>query len=64
LIAHAVDLGAAERPNDQKPNEQESATMQAQLKTSWTPKCEAMSSRAYECALSARTLAELDRCGG
>jgi hypothetical protein len=63
LIAHAVELGAAERPDDQKPNADERASMQAQLKSSWTPKCEAMSSRAYECAVAARTLPALDACG-
>jgi hypothetical protein len=64
LIAHAVDLGAAERPDDQKPNVDERASMQAQLRTSWEPKCQAMSTRAFDCALAARTLADLDRCGG
>ena len=64
LIAHAVELGAAERPNDQKPTADERASMQTQLRTSWEPKCRAMSSKGYDCALAAQTLAALDACGG
>jgi hypothetical protein len=64
LIAHAVALGVAERPDDQKLTADERASMQAQLRTSFAPKCEQMTSRGYECALAAATLAELGACGG
>jgi len=63
LIAHAVALGAAERPADQKPTDDERTAMQNELRTSWSPKCKQLTSRGYECALAAHTLAELDACG-
>lgn len=64
LIAHAVALGVAERPEDQKLTADERASMHAQLRTSFAPKCEQMTSRGYECALAAATLDELGACGG
>ena len=64
LIAHAVELGAAERPPEQTPSDAERTAMQTQLRTSWSPKCKPMTSRGYECALAAHTLAELAACGG
>ena len=64
LIAHAVALGAAERPADQKPTDDERAAMQSQLRTSYAPKCKQMTSKGYDCALAAHTLAELEACGG
>ena len=63
LIAHAVDLGIAERPADQKPTDDERAAMQSQLRESWSPKCKQLTNHGYECALAAHTLAELDACG-
>jgi len=64
LIAHAVELGVAERPDDQKANADERQTMNTQLRTAWTSKCQQLTSHGYECALAAHTLAELDACGG
>jgi hypothetical protein len=64
LIAHTIDLAAAERPADQKPTADERASMQTQLRTTWEPKCKEMSSTGYDCALAAQTLAALDACGG
>jgi hypothetical protein len=64
LITHALDLGAAERPAEQKPTDAERATHQAQLRSTWSPKCKQMTSRGYDCALAAHSLAELERCGG
>ena len=63
LITHAVDLGIAERPDDQKPAAEERTNMQTQLRTTWEPKCKAMTAQAYECVLTAPTLAALDSCG-
>lgn len=64
LISHALALGIAERPEDQKLTGDERATLRAQLRTSWTPKCEAMTSRGYDCALAATSLDALEACGG
>lgn len=62
LIAHVVALGAAERPPDQKPTDDERAAIQAQMRTAWSPQCQQLTSRGFDCALAARTLAELDAC--
>ncbi len=62
LIAHVVTLGAAERPADQKPTEDERTTIQAQMRTAWSPRCKQLTTGGYDCALAAHTLAELDAC--
>lgn len=62
LIAHVVALGAAERPADQKPTQDERTAIQAQMRTAWAPTCKQLTSRGYDCALAAHTLAELDAC--
>jgi hypothetical protein len=64
LIDHVVTLAIAERPADQKVNADEQKNIASQLRTSWEPKCSAMTERGYTCAVNAPTLAELDRCGG
>jgi hypothetical protein len=63
LITHAVDLGIAERPADQKPTADERTSLQAQLRQAWSAKCKQITSREYSCAIAAHTLAELDACG-
>jgi len=64
LIDHAVTLAVDERPADQKLTEPERADIAKQLRASWTPKCEQMTSRGFDCALASHSLADLDRCGG
>lgn len=64
LITHALDLGSAERPPEQQLTADERTALQHNLRTTWLPRCNAMTSHGYECALSAHTLAELDACGG
>jgi hypothetical protein len=64
LIAHAVTLGAAERPTDPPLTADERSAVERELRTTWAPRCTAMTTRGYECALSAHTLTELDACGG
>jgi hypothetical protein len=64
LIDRVVTLAVEERPVDQKLNDDERAKISTQLRTAWAPKCEAMTSKGYDCAVTAPTLAELDRCGG
>jgi hypothetical protein len=59
-----VTLAVAERPADQKPTEAERANIVKQLQPTWAPKCKEMTTKGYDCAVSAQTLAELDRCGG
>jgi hypothetical protein len=54
----------AERPADQKPSDEERANIAKLLHSAWAPKCDAMTSKGYDCAATAQTLAELDRCGG
>ncbi len=64
LIEHLVTLAVAERPAEQRISDDERKNIESQLRTSWGPKCNAMTERGYSCAVSAPTLAELDRCGG
>jgi hypothetical protein len=64
LIEHLVTLAVAERPAEQKISDDERKNIESQLRTSWGPKCNAMTERGYSCAVNAPTLAELDRCGG
>jgi hypothetical protein len=64
LIDHVVTLAVSERPADQKPTDAERTNIAAQLRASWTAKCEQMTSAGFECASAASTLAALDRCGG
>jgi hypothetical protein len=64
LIAHVVALGAAERPADQKPTDAERAAITAQMRTAWSPQCKQLTSRGFDCALAAQTLAALDTCPG
>ena len=64
LIDHLVTLAAAERPADQKPTDAERSNIATQLNSSWAPRCKQMTSSGYECALTASSLAALDRCGG
>jgi hypothetical protein len=59
-----VALAVSERPADQKPSDDERAKIVKELESTWAPKCEAMTSKGYDCALTAQSLAELDRCGG
>jgi hypothetical protein len=64
LLDHTLTLAVAERPADQKPTDEERTLIASQLRTDWVPKCKQMTDRGYDCALGAKTLAELDRCGG
>jgi hypothetical protein len=64
LVAHALALGDAERPADQKLTADERSKIEAQLRSDWAPKCQQMTSRDFECALAARTLAAISACGG
>jgi hypothetical protein len=64
LVDHVVTLAVAERPADQQPTADERTKIASQLRTSWAPKCEAMTNQGYDCAVAARTLVDLDRCGG
>lgn len=64
LIAHALALGAAERPLDQKPTDAERVAIESELRAAWSPRCKQLTSRGYDCAMAAHTLAELDACGG
>jgi hypothetical protein len=64
LIDRVVTLAIAERPAEQKPTDEERTNLVKQLEPTWAPKCEAMTSKGFDCAVTAQTLAELDRCGG
>jgi hypothetical protein len=64
LVSHALALGTAERPADQKLTEDERTRIETQLRTDWAPKCKQMTSRDYDCALAASTLAAISACGG
>lgn len=64
LIAHALALGIAERPPDQKPTDDERTAIETDLRAAWSPRCKQLTTRGYDCAMAAHTLAELDACGG
>jgi len=64
LLDRVVTLAVAERPAEQIPTNEERAAIVTQLRASWSPKCEAMTSKGFDCALRAPTLADVDRCGG
>ncbi|HEY5924314.1 MAG TPA: hypothetical protein VIV11_21705 [Kofleriaceae bacterium] len=64
LIDHVVSLAINERPADQKPTDDERAKIVTDLRTTWTPKCRAMTSSGYDCALKSQSLAAVDACSG
>jgi hypothetical protein len=64
LVEHALALGDAERPPEQALTGDERARLAAELRERWAAPCKEMTSRGYQCALAARTLVELDACGG
>jgi len=66
LIAHAVALRAAELaqtlPADQLPTEAEQAALRAELRGRFLAECRAGTRPGYDCAIAARSLAELAGC--
>ena len=64
LVEHTVALADAERPPEHKLTADERSRLATQLRDRWAASCAAMTSGGYQCALGARTLAELDGCGG
>lgn len=64
LIAHAVELGVAERPPEQQLTAGERATIEAQLRTQLAARCTRLGPRELDCALGARTLAAMQACDG
>jgi hypothetical protein len=62
LIAHVIVLAAAERPAEQRPTDAERAAIDKQLRETWSPACQRMTRKGYDCALAATTLAQLDGC--
>jgi hypothetical protein len=64
LIEHVITLAVAERPAQQQPTSDERAQITEQLRTSWAPRCEAMTTKGYDCAVAAKTLGQLEACGG
>jgi hypothetical protein len=65
LVAHAIGLYLAELdeklPAAQMPGEDEIAKLRAELLAD--PACSRFSTEAYQCALAAKTLRELEACG-
>src|SRR5262245_59566502 len=66
LIAHAIRLRVAELkqtlPPAQVPTEAEQAALGAELRGKFLTDCRGGSRRGYDCAIAARTLAELGGC--
>lgn len=66
LIGHAIAIRIAEMrqtvPADQLPTEAEQAALRGELRASFLPACREGSREGYQCAMAARTLAELDAC--
>jgi hypothetical protein len=58
-----VTLAVAERPNEQKPTDDERTQIAAQLRTTWSPKCQQLTSQSFDCALAAPDLGALAACG-
>jgi hypothetical protein len=63
LVDHTVALADAERPPEHKLTADERSRLATQLRDRWAASCKTMTSGGYQCALAARTLAELDACG-
>lgn len=68
LIAHAVALGAAQLardlPGDQLPTDAEQAALRTELRGRFLAECRGGTRRGYDCAIAARSLAELAGCQG
>lgn len=66
LIAHAIGLGAAELaktlPADQLPTTAEQAALGAELRGTFLAECRNGTRPAYDCAIAAKSLAELAGC--
>ncbi|HSK04688.1 MAG TPA: hypothetical protein VK932_25735 [Kofleriaceae bacterium] len=66
LIAHAIALRAAELartlPPEQVPAEAERAALAAELRGAFLADCRHGTRRGYDCAIAAKTLAELAGC--
>jgi len=66
LIAHAIALRVTELkqtlPAEQMPTEAEQAALGAELRGKFLADCRGGSRRGYDCAIAARTLAELGDC--
>src|SRR5689334_14747902 len=66
LIAHAIALRVAELkqtlPPEQVPTEAEQAALGTELRGKFLADCRGGTRRGYDCALAARTLAELGDC--
>jgi hypothetical protein len=66
LIAHAIALRVAELrqtlPPEQVPTEAEQAALGAELRTQFLADCRKGTRRGYDCAIAAKTLAELGGC--
>ena len=63
LLKHVMDLAMKERPPDQTLTKEELAPITKQVRETWMPLCERMTSDSYSCALGATTLVEVDACG-
>ena len=64
LIAHAVELGIAERPPEHKLTGDERAAIETQLRGELGARCSQLTRRELECAMAAQTLAALQACAG
>jgi hypothetical protein len=66
LIAHAVALRVAELgqklPPEQVPTEAEQAALRAELRGAFLADCRGGTRRGYDCAITARSLADLGSC--
>ena len=66
LIHHALALGMAEQratqPPDRVPTDDQQAAVERELRASYGATCRAMSRGAYQCAVTAPTLAALAGC--
>ena len=62
LVAHVVTLGSAERPPEQQLSEDERARVQSDARAMHGPRCKEMSNETYDCAMRARSVAELLAC--
>jgi hypothetical protein len=66
LIARAIALRVAELqqtlPADQVPTEAEQAALRTELRGKFLADCRSGSRRGYDCAIAAKTLAELGQC--
>jgi hypothetical protein len=62
LIAHVIELGAADAKSDPPPTADERKTATSELSPQLIPGCRASTRAGYRCAMDAKSLGDVDGC--